>query len=178
MTSFLEQVCYNGAVTVEVQGKEIFRAYYGDNTVSTENLLYGIYPDIGTLLIVSRRMRWTQMQGWFILFAAYGWGCGANIISSVETSCITVASLIATDTPLQARWHIDNARRNGASLEEVKAVRRWWPVRWECTGELEYQKLSEARLGYKLSVACHYSYTVTTSFSYATCSILNNTFFP
>jgi len=34
-----------------------------------------------------------------------------------------VASLIATDTPLQAKWHIDNARRNGASLEEVRAVR-------------------------------------------------------
>jgi len=35
-----------------------------------------------------------------------------------------VASLIASDTPRQINWHLDGARRNGATLEEVIAVRQ------------------------------------------------------
>jgi alkylhydroperoxidase/carboxymuconolactone decarboxylase family protein YurZ len=34
-----------------------------------------------------------------------------------------LASLIAIDSPLQIKWHLDGARRNGASEEQVRAVR-------------------------------------------------------
>jgi len=34
-----------------------------------------------------------------------------------------VASLIASDCPLQIGWHLANARRGGATLEEVRAAR-------------------------------------------------------
>ena len=35
-----------------------------------------------------------------------------------------VGSLIAMDTPLQINWHLANARRGGASLEQIRAVRQ------------------------------------------------------
>ena len=35
-----------------------------------------------------------------------------------------VGSLIAADTPRQINWHLDNARRGGASLEQIRAVRQ------------------------------------------------------
>ncbi len=35
-----------------------------------------------------------------------------------------VAALIANDTPRQVDWHLRGAMRNGASLEEIKAVRQ------------------------------------------------------
>jgi len=42
----------------------------------------------------------------------------------METSYALVAALIAGDTPLQIGWHMSNARRVGASLEEAQAVRQ------------------------------------------------------
>jgi len=39
------------------------------------------------------------------------------------TSYCLIAALIVGDTLRQIRWHIDNARRNGATLEQAKAVR-------------------------------------------------------
>ena len=35
-----------------------------------------------------------------------------------------VGSLIAVDTPSQIGWHLDNARRGGASVEQIRAVRQ------------------------------------------------------
>ncbi len=35
-----------------------------------------------------------------------------------------VGALIAVDTPRQIGWHLDNARRGGASLEQIRAVRQ------------------------------------------------------
>lgn len=35
-----------------------------------------------------------------------------------------VGSLIAVDTPRQINWHMGNARRGGASLEQIRAVRQ------------------------------------------------------
>ena len=34
-----------------------------------------------------------------------------------------IGALIAVDTPLQIGWHLENARRGGASLEQIRAVR-------------------------------------------------------
>lgn len=35
-----------------------------------------------------------------------------------------VAALIANDTPRQVDWHLKGSLRNGATLDEVKAVRQ------------------------------------------------------
>lgn len=34
-----------------------------------------------------------------------------------------ISALIANDTPRQAGWHLSGAVRNGATVEEVRAVR-------------------------------------------------------
>jgi len=34
-----------------------------------------------------------------------------------------ISALIANDTPRQAEWHLAGAIRNGATLEETRAVR-------------------------------------------------------
>jgi len=46
-----------------------------------------------------------------------------GVLSPAETSFAMVAALIATDVPRQIGWHLNGAVRNGASVEEVKAVR-------------------------------------------------------
>ena len=45
------------------------------------------------------------------------------MVSALETSYTLVAALIAVDTPRQINWHQENARRAGASKEEIRAVR-------------------------------------------------------
>lgn len=35
-----------------------------------------------------------------------------------------VGALIAVDTPRQIAWHLDNARRGGASLGQARAIRQ------------------------------------------------------
>lgn len=35
-----------------------------------------------------------------------------------------IASLIASDLPRQIEWHLAGARRGGATIEEVRAVRQ------------------------------------------------------
>ena len=47
-----------------------------------------------------------------------------EILNQLETSYILVGSLIAVDTPRQIDWHLGNARRGGASLEQIRAVRQ------------------------------------------------------
>lgn len=46
-----------------------------------------------------------------------------DTVSRLETSYTLVAGLIASDTPQQIGWHLDGARRVGATEEEVRAVR-------------------------------------------------------
>lgn len=56
---------------------------------------------------------------------AYGHVYGfLEVTDQLETAYTLVGTLIAGDTPRQINWHLDNARRSGASLEEAKAVRR------------------------------------------------------
>jgi len=42
----------------------------------------------------------------------------------LETSYTLVAALIASDSPRQIQWHLDGARRRGATFEEIQAVRK------------------------------------------------------
>lgn len=46
------------------------------------------------------------------------------MLPALETSYTLVAALIAGDTPQQISWHLNGARRGGATLDEVKAVRQ------------------------------------------------------
>ena len=63
--------------------------------------------------------------GWFSNTIAYGSVYGyTEILDQLETSYILVGSLIAADTPRQINWHLANARRGGASLEQIHAVRQ------------------------------------------------------
>jgi hypothetical protein len=63
--------------------------------------------------------------GWFSNTIAYGSVYGyTGILSRLETSYVLVGTLIAVDTPRQIGWHLDNARRGGASLEQARAVRQ------------------------------------------------------
>lgn len=48
-----------------------------------------------------------------------------TIISSFDSySLYQVAALIPTDTPKQIEWHLKGSVRNGATVEEVKALRQ------------------------------------------------------
>ena len=63
--------------------------------------------------------------GWFSNTIAYGSVYGhLDILNQLETSYVLVGALIAADTPRQIVWHLDNARRGGASLEQTRAVRQ------------------------------------------------------
>jgi hypothetical protein len=47
-----------------------------------------------------------------------------SVLSPLETSYTLVAALIAGDTPRQITWHLDGARRTGATLDEARAARK------------------------------------------------------
>ena len=65
-----------------------------------------------------------RTQGYFSRTIGYGFTYGhTEILSALETSYTLVAALIAGDTPQQIFWHLNGARRGGATLSEVKAVR-------------------------------------------------------
>jgi hypothetical protein len=66
-----------------------------------------------------------HLPGWFSKTIGYGITySNFEILSPLETSYALVASLIAGDTPQQIAWHLDGARRGGATLEEAQAVRK------------------------------------------------------
>ncbi|KAG6873365.1 hypothetical protein C0995_016474 [Termitomyces sp. Mi166 len=89
-------------------GEAMFRNIYGETADSVQDLLDTIYPDMG----------------WFSNTIAYGSTYGfTDILSPLETSYTLVAALIASDSPRQIQWHLDGARRRGATFEEVQTVR-------------------------------------------------------
>jgi len=92
----------------EKTGEALFRSIYGDTADSVQNLLDRSYPDMG----------------WFSNTIGYGLTYGfTDILSPLETSYTLVAALIASDSPRQIQWHLDGARRGGATFEETQAVR-------------------------------------------------------
>ncbi|RDB24009.1 hypothetical protein Hypma_008633 [Hypsizygus marmoreus] len=90
-------------------GQTLFRSIYGETAESVQGLLDSIYPDMG----------------WFSNTIGYGLTYGfTDILSPLETSYTLVAALIASDSPRQIGWHLDGARRGGATYEETQAVRK------------------------------------------------------
>ncbi|KAI0261073.1 hypothetical protein BC834DRAFT_494700 [Gloeopeniophorella convolvens] len=94
---------------LEKRGQVFFRSLYGETADSVQGLLDKIYPDMG----------------WFSNTIAYGSVYGyTDILNQLETSYVLVGTLIAADTPRQINWHLDNARRGGATFEQARAVRQ------------------------------------------------------
>lgn len=46
-----------------------------------------------------------------------------EVISSKETSFVTISTMIANATPSQLGWHLTRAVHHGATVEEVRTVR-------------------------------------------------------
>ena len=62
--------------------------------------------------------------GFFAQTHAYGFTYGhLGATSQLDSTYAIVTALIAMDTPRQVRWHLENARRGGATVEETKVVR-------------------------------------------------------
>ncbi|KAI0059138.1 hypothetical protein BV25DRAFT_1871742 [Artomyces pyxidatus] len=94
---------------LEAKGRTFFRSLYGETADNVQGLLDKIYPDMG----------------WFSNTIAYGGVYGfTDVLDQLETSYVLVGTLIAGDTPRQINWHLDNARRGGASFQEAQAVRQ------------------------------------------------------
>ncbi|KAF8141384.1 hypothetical protein EV363DRAFT_1465665 [Boletus edulis] len=107
-------------------GKAYFDHTYGETAKDTQGLLKDIYPDLGA----SRVAVYLALQalnfapGYYVTNLAYGYGYAfMGATSPMETSFAMISALIAIDTPRQIGWHLDGAMRNGATREEVRAVR-------------------------------------------------------
>ncbi|TFY77403.1 hypothetical protein EWM64_g6606 [Hericium alpestre] len=112
---------------VEKKGTAFFRSLYGETADGVQNLLDAIHPDMGrcSVYCVVARLNCSLSTGWFSNTIAYGSVYGfTEITDTLETSYTLVGTLIASDTPRQVNWHLANARRCGASLEQGKAVRQ------------------------------------------------------
>ncbi|KAI0373221.1 hypothetical protein BV20DRAFT_1103962 [Pilatotrama ljubarskyi] len=90
------------------RGEELFRAIYHDAADAVQGQLDSAYLDLG----------------WFCSTVGYGMTYGGtDALTQVECQYAIVAALVAVDAPRQVAWHLANARRSGASLEQVRAVR-------------------------------------------------------
>ncbi|KAL1661170.1 AhpD-like protein [Schizophyllum commune] len=89
-------------------GEDLFTSTYGEKADDVRELLYDIYPDLGH----------------FSITFAYGYVYGSmHALTSAETSFAFVAALIASDVPTQIDWHLQGARRHGATVGQINAVR-------------------------------------------------------
>ncbi|KZV95651.1 hypothetical protein EXIGLDRAFT_734874 [Exidia glandulosa HHB12029] len=94
---------------VRKRGKEFFEELYGPTAKDVQGLLDGIYPDLG----------------FFSSTIAYGlvYGGTPELHTTMESSFVQIAALVAGDTPRQVGWHLANVRRIGATKEQASAVR-------------------------------------------------------
>ncbi|PPQ68232.1 hypothetical protein CVT24_005040 [Panaeolus cyanescens] len=98
----------------EDKGEALFRAMYGTTAQPVQSTIDMIYPDMG----------------YFVKTIAYGliytdpYLSSSPILQPLESTYAAVASVIAMDTPKQIAWHLDNARRQSLSIDEVRAVRQ------------------------------------------------------
>ncbi|KAF9452312.1 hypothetical protein P691DRAFT_795272 [Macrolepiota fuliginosa MF-IS2] len=108
-------------------GMNLWRSVYGDTSDGVQKLLDDIYPDMGKphAMLVVELIADDCHAGYFSRTIGYGFTYGhTEVLSALETSYTLVAALIAGDTPQQIFWHLNGARRGGATLEEVQAVRQ------------------------------------------------------
>ncbi|PPQ76316.1 hypothetical protein CVT24_009141, partial [Panaeolus cyanescens] len=99
---------------VEDKGEVLFPIMYGDTAQTVQSTLDAIYPDMGYF---------SKTIGYGLVYQD-PLSPTSPILPPLESTYSIVASLIATDTPQQIAWHLDNARRQSASIEEARAVRQ------------------------------------------------------
>jgi hypothetical protein len=64
-------------------------------------------------------------KDYFMMSLIYGpVNAFAGILGAAQTSFVMMSALVAIDAPLQTGWHEKGAIRNGASEEDVKAVKK------------------------------------------------------
>jgi hypothetical protein len=108
------------------RGKEFFQALYGDTADDVQGLLDTIMPDMGWFCNTGAPPDdFAGPRGLTVAeLVAYGCIYGfLDITDQLETSYALVGTLITGDTPLQITWHLNNARRGGATLEQARAAR-------------------------------------------------------
>ncbi|GJJ07893.1 hypothetical protein Clacol_002099 [Clathrus columnatus] len=88
-------------------GRTYFNRMYGSTAESISGKLRNAYPDLETII-----------YGYYANIPI-----NIPILNMNETSYALIASLTAIQVPLQVGWHLNNALRNGAPTEEVKAAR-------------------------------------------------------
>ncbi|KAG1735923.1 uncharacterized protein EDB91DRAFT_1143530 [Suillus paluster] len=93
---------------VAAAGQAYFDSTYGDTAVTVQSLLRSAYPDLE---------HFTLTLGYGYVYAFL------EVTSAKETSFTMISALIPNDTPRQVEWHLTGAIRNGATVEEVRAVR-------------------------------------------------------
>jgi alkylhydroperoxidase/carboxymuconolactone decarboxylase family protein YurZ len=89
-------------------GQAHFDSQYGHTAAEIQPLLRSIYPDLEHFMV-------TLGYGYVHSFL--------DVISSKETSFVTISTMIANATPSQLGWHLTRAVHYGATVEEVRAVR-------------------------------------------------------
>ncbi|CDK26272.1 unnamed protein product [Kuraishia capsulata CBS 1993] len=93
---------------LETNGYDVFKRTYGDTTDEVVGLLKNVHPDYPYSALT---LIFGPVLGFY------------DILNPAETSLTMVAALIAFDLPLQAKWHLNGAYRNGATKEEVLSAR-------------------------------------------------------
>ncbi|OAX34895.1 hypothetical protein K503DRAFT_851457 [Rhizopogon vinicolor AM-OR11-026] len=93
---------------IAAAGQAYFDSTYGDTATTVQPMLRSIYPDLE---------HFTTKLGYGYVYAFL------EVTSAKETSFAMISALIANDTPRQVEWHLTGAIRNGATVEEVRAVR-------------------------------------------------------
>lgn len=75
---------------------------------------------------VSKSLLPTRFSSGFLTIAlAYGFVYSfPDILNKYETSYTMIAALIPSELPRQVGWHFHSAIRNGATVEQVQAVRQ------------------------------------------------------
>ncbi|TFL01048.1 hypothetical protein BDV98DRAFT_549203 [Pterulicium gracile] len=96
-------------------GEDEFHNTYGGTAASTQKLLDDIYPDLGFF---------SNTIAYGLVYTTSDSTQSIPTLTPVEMSYVLVTSLISVDTPRQAAWHLDGARRRGATIEEVEKVRK------------------------------------------------------
>ncbi|KAJ8596756.1 hypothetical protein M405DRAFT_757164 [Rhizopogon salebrosus TDB-379] len=93
---------------IDAAGQAYFDSTYGDTAAVVQPMLRSIYPDLE---------HFTIKLGYGYVYAFL------EVTSAKETSFSMISALIPNDTPRQVEWHLTGAVRNGATVEEVRAVR-------------------------------------------------------
>lgn len=126
----MRNVYSNPKETTEVltkNGQEAFNKTYGDTAEATQEKFKNIYPDFGLQMlsyIYNLHLNASLLE-YYSIMVAYGIVYGVEKVFPLkENSYAIISSLIPSDMPTQTAWHLQGAMNNGATYEQVVAVRQ------------------------------------------------------